>query len=149
MLVDFAVIYLYLASISTNLTTTVVTRRLKDLFRPDSNHFVMELPSHNNSSHAATPLDTVASMGRRRSSNESAPSTTGTNKSNNVTADQIEDILARMVHRVDLQESHEGDGSTAERWNEDSPKSNTAFHPNADSNNHSGPLTSQIGRAHV
>jgi hypothetical protein len=103
----------------------------------------MEFPFHNNTSYAAAPhMDTTASMGRRHSSTGSAP-TSCTNNTDDMTADQIEDVLARMVHRVDLQESHEGDGSTAERWNEDSQNHNNTSNPKVGSSNSSGPLTSR------
>jgi hypothetical protein len=102
----------------------------------------MEYQLHNSIFHGAAHLDTTASMGRRRSSNGSAPSAS-INNSDSMTVDQIEDVLARIVHRVDLQESHEGDGSTAERWNEDNTKRGRVCDQKGRGSDSNGPLTSR------
>ena len=102
----------------------------------------MEFQFHNSTFHGAAHLDSTASMARRRSSSGSAP-TTSRNNSDIITADQIEDVLARIVHRVDLKESHEGDGSTAERWNEDNQKGGNGCDQKVRGSNSNGPLTSR------
>jgi hypothetical protein len=102
----------------------------------------MEFQLHNSSFHGAAQLDTSVSMARRRSSNGSTPSVSKKN-SNNMTVDQIEDVLARIVHRVDLKESHEGDGSTAERWSEGNQKRGSAGDQKSQGSNSNGPLTSR------
>ena len=106
----------------------------------------MEYQLHNHSAiHGAAQLDTVASMARRRSSNGSVAPAASKNRSDKITADQIEDILARIVHRVDLQESHEGDGSTAERWNEDvnQKRGSSNCDPKGQGSSSNGPITSR------
>lgn len=102
----------------------------------------MDFQLHNSSFHGGAQLDNTASMARRRSSNGSVPSASKKN-SDSMTVDQIEDVLARIVHRVDLKESHEGDGSTAERWNEGNQKRGSLCDQKGQGSNSNGPLTSR------
>jgi hypothetical protein len=86
-----------------------------------------------------------ARMSRRRSSNSSgkgAPAPIIPKNSHVITTDQIEDVLARIVHRVDLNESHEGDGSTAERWSTGNATTGCS-NQNKGGSNTSGPLTTR------
>ena len=95
----------------------------------------MEFPLHHYEQPYTGAPDNYSIMGRRSSSNVSAPNVPVSTSI--ITGDQIEDVLARIVHRVDLQESHEGDGSTAERWNE------KAGNPKLGGSSSHGPLTSR------
>jgi hypothetical protein len=81
-------------------------------------------------------------MNLRSSGNSSCNTATAPIAQNNshcITTDQIEDLLARIVHRVDLKESHEGDGSTAERWSNGNGNNNQ----NKEDSGTNGPLTSR------
>ena len=127
-------------------TTSGRSKQVERIFLVRLDSAAMEFSYHNNTAHTAAHLqvDTaVASMARCQRSNGSAPAATRTSNSDTITADQIEDVLARIVHRVDLQESHEGDGSTAERWNEDSQNAGNASNASSSGRNNSGPLTSR------
>lgn len=46
---------------------------------------------------------------------------TKASKSARVSEGGLADVMNRILHRVDMKESHEGDGSTAERWSNTAP----------------------------
>jgi hypothetical protein len=100
----------------------------------------LEVPLQTNTTYHDTGpcIDTM--MVRRSSNNHGNDSTANDKNSNAMTmTDQIEDLLARIVHRVDLHESHEGDGSTAERGSDNS--ANKSIDSNGKiATNRSGPL---------